>query len=346
MPGLTGRAVATGASATGAAARRAGAAGEGGPTHRDAGGGQRRRRLLLEHDRCQEGDGGEHGAGREPRALPLVARRATGGVTLDELQRVGVEGVEPGAGQRGAQLGAGRCAVTPQDPGAHGAIEPATHPVHQLVGGVAVHAEHVADLGRAHAVAQLEVQDLGVPFTQRLDRAPQQRRGLVVLGDAGRVVERAEAVLDAEAGRPGVARAERTAGAGAHDGHPGVVERRGALLAFASVEGLVAADPQDPSAERARVGEVVDVAPRREEAVLGDLGRHLVVAHDAAGDVEATVEPGVVEAAERVGVAAAGLGDPGGVARAVRVALVAVAGIHAVVIVAHLPVGPSAGTIW
>ena len=58
-------------------------------------------------------------------------------------------------------------------------------------------------------MAQLEVQDLGVAFTQRLDRAPQQCRGLVVLGDAGRVVERAEAVLDAEAGRPGVARAER-----------------------------------------------------------------------------------------------------------------------------------------
>jgi hypothetical protein len=122
-------------------------------------------------------------------------------VALGDAHGFGAEAVDAEVAEALGEDLARRRATPPQDPGPDGGLEPALQPVHELVGGVAVHAHYVADLGGRQAVTELEVEDLDVALGQGLGRLPDEGDDLGVLDGGARRDGAAEAVLDAEARR-------------------------------------------------------------------------------------------------------------------------------------------------
>jgi hypothetical protein len=101
------------------------------------------------------------------------------------------------------------------------------------------------------------------------------------------------------------------------------------------IEGSIARDAQQPTAEGGRVLEITERAPRREERVLHDVGRDVLVAGDAEREVVDAREPTLIERPERVGIAGARGGDQRGVLGARGVVGRGV--VHDLLIVVHAP---------
>ena len=218
----------------------------------------------------------------------------------------------PAGSQERVELVAGRAVPVPQHANAEGGGEPSLHPVAELVGGIAVHADDLADLGGRHAVAQLEVEDLGVALAQRLDGLARR---------AWRSRSRPARRRDPPRGRGGSRRRSLAARRWARNRSPRSPpssgrRRAGCGFAVGAVVGGVAGDAQEPPAERVGVVELGEAAPRGEEGVLGDLGGRVVVANDAPDEVEDPVEPQVVELAEGAVVAVERSRGPGPCSRA------------------------------
>ena len=260
--------------------------------HRDALRVERVRHLGLEERHAHDRQRREQRGGCEAGAAALVAVVAGCRVPFDDAHRVRVELLDVGGHEFGPQTAARRCAVAPEHPRAHRAAEPLLHPVHELVGRVAVHADDLGDRGRREIVAQREVEHFAVAVAERVGRRPQQRGDLGVFGDARGIVEARESIFGPRL-RP------------FDHGKLRFVDGSRALLFALAVERAVVGDTQQPPAERVLVVQRGDVVPGRKECVLGDVGRGLAVPQDPVREVVDAVEPVVVKDPERIGIAGA-----------------------------------------
>ena len=141
--------------------------------------------------------------------------------------------------------------------------------VHHLVGGVAVGADDVGDLGGCHPEAQREIEHLAVSLAQCLGGAPHQVGDLVVLRRARRIVGRRHTVLDAEPGRRRARRGAVRSIMAIVSGSPGVLRARAPEM----IERPVARDAQQPAAEHLGPVERGELLPRSQERVLRHVGR-------------------------------------------------------------------------
>ena len=152
--------------------------------------------------------------------------------------------------QRAGQQHARRSAPSPQQQRTHRLAEPLAHPEQLLVGRVRGDAELLGDLGRSQPVAHLQVDQAGVAGPEREDGHAHEVVAIDGRHDVGGIRRRCGR---ADARRASVVqRVQRL-----------VLDRSGALRLSQSVERPVAADPQHPATERCRIGEPVELLPRR-----------------------------------------------------------------------------------
>ena len=257
----------------------------------------------LQQHRCDEDRRrAEELFGNEERGASIGALVALLAVPLDQLEHRSVEGGvnRAGGGDDRGEVRTGRAASPPQHHRTDGVGELVAHAEQELVGVVGGDTEFVGDLRWREPMAELQVEDARVAFTEDCDGGLYQRIAIVAGTDL-RHVERA--VRSDEVGRAAVMQA----------GHDVVVLARATPLALEAIERTVAGDTQQPTTERIDPLECVDAFPRDDERVLRDVGRRVGVAHDVAGHVVHAVEPPLEEHAERVTVAAAHGGHQGGI---------------------------------
>ncbi len=204
------------------------------------------------------------------------------------------------------QLGAPGRTVTPQLMVRHGVAELATETEEQLVSVVGREVELVGDLGRAELMTQLQVEQTGVARAERCRCRPDQALPIASVADLFGLEHpvRADGIF---------AVVPSTVLSFVEPGHDITVERVRSAFLLEPVERPVAAGAKQPPTESLGIIELVEPLPGREEDILCDLGRGVVVAHDVASDVVDPVEPAFEELPERRRIFVGGSNDQLGI---------------------------------